>query len=80
MTGTTDPLLLDLIEWIAQEPRLYADVMQAWRTSCPRLTIWEDAIEKGLICRATSDGCDSMVIATEAGIRLLRERGRATSL
>mgnify|MGYP002382501856 CR=1 FL=1 len=28
----------DLVEWIAKEPRPYADVMDAWRTSCPRLT------------------------------------------
>ena len=37
----TGPLIRDLVSWIAERPRPYADVMDAWRTSCPRLTIWE---------------------------------------
>jgi len=41
-----DPLVLDFVEWIAKEPRAYADVLDAWRTSCPRLTVWEDAIDR----------------------------------
>jgi hypothetical protein len=47
MADTTDPLVLDLVEWIAREPRLYAEVIETWRTSCPRLTIWEDAVDRG---------------------------------
>ncbi len=39
MTNTLDPLILDLVEWVAREPRSYLDVMDAWRTSCPRLTV-----------------------------------------
>ncbi len=42
-------LILDLVEWIATGPRDHADVMGAWRTSCPRLTIWEDAVDSGYI-------------------------------
>ena len=42
MAGSLDPLVLDLVEWVAKEPRTYAEVMDAWRTSCPRLTVWED--------------------------------------
>ena len=51
MTQATilDPLVLDFVEWIAKEPRAYADVLDAWRTSCPRLTVWEDAIDRGLV-------------------------------
>ena len=40
MTGVTDPLVLDLVEWIGRKPRAYAEVMEAWRTSCPRLPVW----------------------------------------
>ena len=40
MADSTDPLVLDLVEWIAREPRLHAEVIEAWRTSCPPLTIW----------------------------------------
>jgi hypothetical protein len=45
------PLTLDFLAWLAAEPRDYSDVMDAWRTSCPRLTVWEDAIDAGLIAR-----------------------------
>ena len=42
MTGmSNDALIVQLVEWIGQEPRSYAETMDAWRTSCPRLTVWE---------------------------------------
>jgi hypothetical protein len=34
-----NPLILDLVEWVAEQPRAYEEVLDAWRTSCPRLTI-----------------------------------------
>lgn len=40
-----EALILDLLEWISAAPRSYDEVMGAWRTSCPRLTIWEDALD-----------------------------------
>lgn len=48
----TDPaalLTMQFLQWIAARPRCYADVMDAWRTSCPRLPVWEAAIEQGLV-------------------------------
>ena len=51
MTETTDALVLDLVEWIGREPRLYSEVIETWRTSCPRLTIWEDAVDRGYVAR-----------------------------
>ena len=48
MADAADPLVLDFVEWIAREPRLYSEVIETWRTSCPRLTIWEDAVDRGL--------------------------------
>ena len=56
MADTSDPLVLDLVEWIAREPRLYSEVIETWRTSCPRLTIWEDAVDRGLVTRETIAG------------------------
>jgi len=44
-----DALTLQLLAWIAARPRTYAGTMAAWKSSCPRLTIWEDACEAGLI-------------------------------
>ena len=77
MADTTDPLVLDLVEWIAREPRLYAEVLESWRTSCPRLTIWEDAVDRGYVARQPLAGAGVRVVITEAGTRFLREHGRA---
>jgi len=49
MSGQTHALTLQFLAWIDSSPRTYADAMDAWRTSCPRLTIWEDALKDGLI-------------------------------
>jgi hypothetical protein len=40
---------LQLLEWLHARPRSYAETIEAWRSSCPRLTIWEDAIAAGLV-------------------------------
>jgi hypothetical protein len=69
-------LILDLVEWVAARPRAYSDVMAAWRTSCPRLTIWEDAVEQGFVVRAHRDGIGAVVQATPRGFTLLRGEGR----
>ena len=47
MSVTLDPLVMDLVAFVAAEPRPYDEVIDAWRTSCPRLTVWEDAIDRG---------------------------------
>ncbi|MDH7798395.1 MULTISPECIES: hypothetical protein [unclassified Beijerinckia] len=70
LSPNLDPLIRDLVEWVAREPRTYADVIDAWRTSCPRLTVWEDAIERGLLARTWIDGT-AMITVTEAGYRFL---------
>ena len=49
MSDVLDPLVRDLVEWVAKEPRTHAEVIDAWRTSCPRLTVWEDAVDRGLV-------------------------------
>lgn len=72
-----DPLILDLLEWIAREPRSYADVLDAWRTSCPRLTVWEDCIDRGYATREHRAGREVMVGLTQAGRDFLHAHGRA---
>lgn len=76
MTTALDPLVLDLIEWVAARPRAYADVMEAWRTSCPRLTVWEDAVDRGLVARDHDAALGAVVVATPAGLALLGRSGR----
>jgi hypothetical protein len=75
MTETTDALVLDLVEWIGREPRLYSEVIETWRTSCPRLTIWEDAVDRGYVTRQPAAG-GVRVVVTDCGTRFLREHGR----
>lgn len=76
VTGAApDPLVFDLVEWIAREPRSYAEVIDAWRTSCPRLTVWEDAVDRGLVKRE-SDGHGTQVVVTTLGRRYLRDQAR----
>jgi hypothetical protein len=51
-------LTIELLEWIAARPRTYSETMEAWRTSCPRMPVWEDAINGGLIRVLYSHGVD----------------------
>jgi hypothetical protein len=78
MAETADSLVLDLVEWIAREPRVYSEAIATWRTSCPRLTIWEDALDHGYLSRETVAGAGLMVTVTEAGENFLRAHGRVS--
>jgi hypothetical protein len=48
MYTVTSPTL-QLLAWIAERPRTYPETMEAWKSSCPRLTVWEDAVADGLV-------------------------------
>ena len=73
-----ESLIADLVAWVADEPRPYHDVMAAWRTSCPRLTIWEDAVAQGLVRREHGDGNAPMVAITAEGRAFLKQMGRSS--
>ena len=49
MPDPTRALTLQLLQSLAERPRPYAEVLETWRTSCPRLSIWEDACIEGLV-------------------------------
>jgi len=72
MSDTVENLLLDLVEWVGRKERTYEETMDAWRTSCPKLPVWEDATERGLLETAFAKG-RSMVRATPAGLAFLKE-------
>ena len=76
MSESADPLVLDFVEWIAREPRAYSEVIGSWKTSCPRLTIWEDAADRGYIARETVAGLGLVVTVTADGRNVLRRHGR----
>ena len=49
MPDTPSLLMLEFLAWISDRRRTYADAMEAWRSTCPRHTVWEDALVGGLI-------------------------------
>jgi hypothetical protein len=73
--AVVEPLILDLLEWVAKGDRSYEEVMDAWRTSCPRLPVWEDANDRGLVMLEEVDR-RSIVKITPSGLTLLKQRGR----
>ena len=46
---TTRALTYQMLSWLAACPRHREEIMETWRTSCPRLSIWEDACIAGLV-------------------------------
>ena len=72
MNDVVEALILDLMEWLAKQERTYEEVMDAWRTSCPRLPVWEDANDRGLVTMELVDG-RSLVRVTSSGHALLRQ-------
>lgn len=77
MSETPDALICDLVEWLAAAPGARAEVVDAWRSSCPRLTVIEDAVDGGWITRAPG----ATFIPTRAGAALVARllAARATS-
>jgi hypothetical protein len=49
MSESLSPLMIEFLTWVASRPRTYVEAMEAWRSTCPRHTVWEDAIVAGLI-------------------------------
>ncbi len=76
MVDTLTPLILDFLEWLTEAPRSYADAMDSWRTSCPRLTVWEDAVDRGFVVRRHIAGQPLRVEVTPAGRHFLESCGR----
>jgi hypothetical protein len=71
--SVTESLILDLLEWLVRRDRSYEEVMDAWRTSCPRLPVWEDANDRGLVMKELVQG-RCIVRITSSGLALLEQR------
>jgi hypothetical protein len=68
-------IMIQFLEWVAAKPRCREDVMEAWRSSCPRFPVWEDARAEGLIRQSGGDSGEHRVELTEHGHAAL-ERAR----
>jgi hypothetical protein len=73
MFDTVESLMLYLLEWLASGERSYDEVMDAWRTSCPRFPVWENANERKLVAKEHVDG-RNVVRLTPSGLALLAQR------
>jgi hypothetical protein len=74
MKPRTDPKALltrQFLAWLSEGERSYAEVMEAWRTTCPRLSVWEDATLDGLVRRETAPDGRTMVSLTPLGRAML---------
>lgn len=80
MTDPVDALILDLLEWLDVAPRPYSDVMSAWRTSCPRLPVWEEANDRGFIERRRATGSGEVVTLSSSGRVHLRQHRSVPTL
>jgi len=79
MTDVLEPLVLDLLEWIGRQPRPYSEVIDVWRTSCPRLPIWEEANARGFIERSHEPGAEARVRLSSTGRAHLQAHRMAAS-
>ena len=72
MSGDSQPsaLTIQLLSWVASRPRSYGETMEAWRTSCPRMPVWEDAVSDGLIALNGNTAMKTRAV-------VLTDRGRA---
>lgn len=70
-------IMLQFLAWVADRPRSYAETMDAWRSTCPRLSVWEDAIIDGLVRIENNEG--RAVALTTRGLAMI-EKAQAPSL
>ena len=77
MPDTVENLILDLIEWVSRTEHTYQETFDAWRTSCPKLPVWEDATERRLVAAAVMNG-RTIVRPTPAGLSLLKQHRPGT--
>jgi hypothetical protein len=72
--GVVDSLVLDLLEWIDPNPRPYDEVLEVWRTSCPRLPVWEEPNDRGFLVSISQPGHGRLVSISADGREHLRQR------
>ena len=73
MDTTVEALVIDLLNWVALRERTYDEVLAAWRTSCPKLPVWEDACDEGLVATEQRNG-RPVVRVTAGGQEFLTRR------
>ena len=70
MSEPASLIMLQFLAWVADRPRSYPETMDAWRSTCPHLSVWEDAIIDGLV--RIDNGNGRAVVLTPRGRKVLR--------
>jgi hypothetical protein len=73
MASEAKLLTVQFLKWVAERPRLYAEVRAAWSSTCPLNCAWEDAIAEDLVERRA----DGSLALTALGHIKLAEAGIA---
>ncbi len=76
--ATVDALIVDLLEWLATSDRTYQEVIDVWRTSCPRLPVWEESKDRGFVAQENFNGRE-IVRITSIGFAFLQKRKTSQS-
>ena len=74
---TVEALIIDFLAWLAKGERSYEEVMEAWRTSCPKLPVWEEVNDRGLVTRDQAHD-RAIIRITQAGLAHLARKGIVT--
>lgn len=69
-TSQASPAMLEFLRWVDASDRSYSDAMEAWQTSCPRFSTWEDANIGGYVVLSQGPG-ETMVRLSERGRAIL---------
>jgi hypothetical protein len=73
-------LTLQLLAFVAEGNRTYGETMEAWRSTCPRMPIWEDAVRNGLVRVENGSAMkSSCIVLTTRGRARLGQTGRRTA-
>jgi hypothetical protein len=75
MSEPASLIMLQFLAWVADRPRTYPQTMEAWRSTCPRLSVWEDAIIDGLV--RIDNGNGRAVVLTARGRKVLLDGAAA---
>jgi len=67
-------LTCELLAWIDCRTRSYEETIDAWKTSCPRLSVWDDAVIDGLVRIDRRPGKGAVVVLTAVGRTALENR------
>ena len=76
-------LTVEFLAWLAARPRSYEETMDAWRSSCPRLSVWEDALSAGLVALQSGEArgmSNARVVLTPDGWAALAATKNVTGL